>query len=375
MKQIFLLVDPKSHIRSSEYVLSRHLKYAEELLSVSQHKVLLIIISFRRDDEFKIMRKESLWLISFPIRILSLLRTRKMLRNQISHLGEIKILIAGDPWFGALSAYLTKKLLNLKVPIEIQIHADIGDASWREINSKNKLKYIWALRVLKKVDQVRCVSHLQAQKILSKVPSLFSKTVVIPVPSNLDFDSSIVDFGSRPLTIGFVGRIQEDRGLDKFVEVIEKLNSKRQDFKIVIAGSGEHSPDFLNKLERVVGQDRIALFGEVEPRKMGEIWSKIGVLLSCPQAESYGRTLREAISFGVPIWISHTSGGLDFTRKINSDYYELLNSKIISDEIARQFKKLSEVKIDKNRAAFGIEENEVLIRKLIMSWLNLAKKS
>jgi glycosyltransferase involved in cell wall biosynthesis len=155
--------------------------------------------------------------------------------------------------------------------------------------------------------------------------------------------------------------------------VIEKINLKRQDFIVVVAGTGPKSEQFLSALETRVGAHRISNYHEVEPQNMGQIWNQIGVLLSCPQAESFGRTLREAISFGVPIWISPTSGGLEFTETLKSGYFQVLEPVLDVEKLAQQFLSLSKIKIDYDSAKIIVDDNNSFTRKLIDSWLKLAE--
>lgn len=374
MKNTFLIIDPKSHIRNQKSVLSRHQKYAEELFTASNNSVLLAVLSLGYHGDVQLEKKNNIWLFYFPLNIKGIIANYKRIKLKLLDLGSIRLLISGDPWLGAVIVFILRNIFFKGSVIEIQVHADIGDKAWRRINLINSLKYTLAGLTLRRADQIRCVSNMQAHKIFSRLPSIVSKTVVIPIASSLESQSVKFDLEiDRPFSIGFVGRIHEDRGINKFLEVIEKINLKRQDFTVVVAGTGPKSEEFLSALETRVGAHRISNYHEVEPQNMGPIWNQIGVLLSCPQAESFGRTLREAISFGVPIWISPTSGGLEFTETLKSGYFQVLEPVLDAEQLAQQFLSLSKIKIDYDSANIIVDENNSFTRKLIDGWLKLAE--
>ena len=374
MKNVFLIIDPKSHIRNQISVLSRHQRYAEELIAASNNSTLLAVLSLGYYGDVQLEKKNNIWLIYFPLNIKGIIANYKLFRLKLLELGFIRLLISGDPGLGAVIVFTLRKIFFKGSLIEIQVHADIGDKAWRRINLFNSLKYTLAGLTLRRADQIRCVSSMQAHKIFSRLPSIVSKTVVIPIASSLESQSVNLNLEiDRPFSIGFVGRIHEDRGINRFLEVIEQINLKRQDFTVVVVGSGPKSQEFLNALETRVGTHRILNYHEIEPQNMGQIWNQIGVLLSCPQAESFGRTLREAISFGVPIWISPTSGGLEFTETLKSEYFQILEPVLDAEKLAQQFMSLSKIKIDYDSANKIVSENSSFTRKLIDSWLKLAE--
>lgn len=373
MKEIFLMVDPKSHIRNQIDVLNRHKKYAKELFSKSEQNVILSVISFGLRGKIESKKVEDIWLINFPVNPLLFLRNVSVLKKMIIDVGRVKLLISGDPWIGATVAILTSRFLTKNSSIEIQIHADIGDLIWKSINFKNRLKYIYAGFTLGKADQIRCVSRMQADKIAKRFPSLQKKMVIIPVVSSTEHSMSRQKLNNeRPISIGFVGRIQQDRGTDKFIETVRKLNTIRQDFLIIIAGSGKKSDVFLAELREIVGMKRVVNFGEIESEQIANVWNQIGVLLSCPPAESYGRTLREAISYGVPIWITRTSGGEEFSKMLKPEYFQFLENVTESRDLEFQFSLLSKAKIDSKDVTQIIEKEKLLVGKLIDSWLKFS---
>jgi len=374
MRKIFLIIDHKAHIRNHKSVLSRHQGYAAEIFSKSNDSASLALLSLGLNGRVEGEKKNHIWLFYFPFRAKEIYANYTKIKSKFLELGSVKLLISGDPWFGGLIVLVLKKMFFKDAVIEIQVHADIGDGAWRRISLINHLKYSIARLTLLMADQVRCVSTMQASKIFSRLPSIESKTVVIPIASSLESEGVNLNLEvDRPLSIGFVGRIHADRGINKFIEVVEAINSERQDFTVVIAGSGPNSEEFLTALRTIVGIHRISNYHEVDPRQMRQIWTQIGVLLSCPQAESFGRTLREAISFGVPIWISPTSGGLEFAETLKNEYFELLDPKISVEKVVQQFLSLSKIKIDNESAKKVIEENELFTGQLVQSWLKLAE--
>jgi glycosyltransferase involved in cell wall biosynthesis len=374
LKKVFLLADPRSHVVNQHSVLSRHEKYAQELSLSSGDSTCLCILSFGFKGDVTVTKHGHIWLLYFPLNFLNIFTNLALIKRNLAEIGIVGLLISGDPWLGALSVYGLRKVLFKNAAIEVQIHADIGERAWRQINLRNRIKYRVATLTLSMADQVRCVSATQAHKIYSHLQSLESKIVVIPIASALEVERAHYDVKTdKPLSIGFVGRIHKDRGLKYFVEVIRKLNIKRQDFSVVIAGTGPDSKEFLTELEDIIGANRIHNFFEVRPEDMDMVWKQIGILLSCPQAESFGRSLREAIAHEVPIWITPTSGGLDFSATLKPGYFQIISSPLEIEIIAEQYHSLSEISIDVETINAVIKDNGSYIRKLVDSWLALSE--
>ena len=141
MKNTFLIIDPKSHIRNQKSVLSRHQRYAEELFTASNNSALLAVLSLGYHGDVQLEKKNNIWLFYFPLNIKRIIANYKSIKLKLLELGSIRLLISGDPWLGAVIVFTLRKFIFKGSVIEIQVHADIGDKAWRKINLLNSLKY------------------------------------------------------------------------------------------------------------------------------------------------------------------------------------------------------------------------------------------
>ncbi|WP_295718829.1 glycosyltransferase family 4 protein [Mucilaginibacter sp.] len=111
---------------------------------------------------------------------------------------------------------------------------------------------------------------------------------------------------SDKLTFGYMGRISTDKGVEYMVkELAACAPQSKTKFKVMLAGRGEN--DFINKLNALAVGVEIEFVGVVKPEAF---FRQIDVLI-VPSLwpEPFGRTVIEALSFGVPVCISD-SGGL-----------------------------------------------------------------
>jgi glycosyltransferase involved in cell wall biosynthesis len=351
----------------------RHLRYADRLNSDSKGGSGLVILSFGFKGFTELTTTGNLTIIYLPLHVFGLRPNFKKAKKQIDGLGQVCLLVSGDPWMGALLAILVRKLFFSMAPIQMQIHADLGNSEWIKSSFKTRAKALVAHITLQKADNLRCVSTGQAAKIASMYAIEKTKITVIPVPTYDGRDATKIDLDRpRPHSVGFVGRIQEDRGTDLFIKIIEKLNSTKLDFKVVIAGSGPASMEFISRLSSILDKSQVVYCGEVPSHEMAEIWDQIGVLISCPPSESYGRALREAVANGVPIWITPTTGGLEFAQNLNPNYYRVLDLTLKPKELFTQYEDLSKAKISMSSIKDIRESNDVNLRGLINCWLQIA---
>jgi glycosyltransferase involved in cell wall biosynthesis len=108
---------------------------------------------------------------------------------------------------------------------------------------------------------------------------------------------------SRPLRLGYLGRLHPGKGIGWLLEALDSLPSKQ--WEILLAGSGEAR--YAAELRRRFASPRVHFLGFVRPE---EFFSRIDVLLvpSLLQ-EPFGRIIIEAYAHGVPV-IAADRGGI-----------------------------------------------------------------
>jgi glycosyltransferase involved in cell wall biosynthesis len=286
----------------------------------------------------------------------------------------LKLIIVGDPWESYWSAYFVRKLLSQKTPIQIQLHGDIADPLWRKINLRNRIRYYLARFSVPYADSIRVVNKYQAELVTKHFQINRGCIEVIPVPiNNLDTISKSVHKNLR--TIGFFGRIHKDRGIWEFIELIRKLDTQTQNFKIIIAGDGPDKEKFLIRLYQILPKSRVSYLGHIPAKELRKVWRRVRVLVSLAPVESYGRVMREALVAGVPVWASSSSGVKDLMNKCEKGSVKIIDLKKSASELSEDFEVLLKTKVGPKFAKAFIKENETYAKKLAKSWINIINKS
>lgn len=370
MINLILIVDPRNLVFGNSSTLNRHKAYSECLKNDTHEHFRLGVISFHSQNDFSIKLIDNLYIIKIPKNLLFRKRTQKRFTMHYRKMFNTHLLIAGDPWESFLSAVLFSKMIKIHPRIQVQAHGDFGNRAWINLNWRNRIRSLIASSSLKFAPEIRATTESQANQLSRKYGVEREKIQVIPVPSfyskNEDAPTMTT---SRPGTLGLVGRIEDDRGLDTFVELTRKLAKVNLDFSIVVVGSGSSSDELKNQLERYLPPSRISFLGDIDPVNMNRVWSKLGVLVSCAPAESYGRAMRESLVHGVPVWATRSSGAMDLLKTAR-DGMEILNLADSAEDLNRTFIQLLARSINGDLQKALFESDRRLISRLISSWID-----
>lgn len=118
----------------------------------------------------------------------------------------------------------------------------------------------------------------------------------------------------KKITIGFVGRIAEDKGLEYLLEALSLLKSENKDVDLVIAGNmnavGESS--YIKKIKNRFKdiKFKVDFAGEIDPENMFEFYRKIDLLVlsSVNRTEAFGIVQAEAMLLGISVVASDLPG-------------------------------------------------------------------
>lgn len=117
--------------------------------------------------------------------------------------------------------------------------------------------------------------------------------------------------GSAMFTVGVMGRLSREKGIDIALRGFQKFAWSRADARMLICGEGEELP-VLKRLASELGIDaRVSFAGILLPN---EFYSKVDVLLHTPSFEALGMVVPEALMYGVPVVATGVGGILDSTE-------------------------------------------------------------
>jgi glycosyltransferase involved in cell wall biosynthesis len=370
MNNLIYIVDVRNLILENESTLERHLKYADSLQLRTKSKVSLGVIQFKRQKVASLEARGNLQILFLPSNPLRIVRSLRQMKSSDSF---VNLLVAGDPWESALGAYLLRILHFKLARTQIQIHGDIGNNTWINQSRRNFLRSLIAKITLRFANQIRTVGITQTNLLISKYRVPRAKCRIIPVTSlysTVAFTPK-VDF-SPPPAIGFVGRLQSDRGVANFIELVAKLKQQDLFFSVVVAGEGPERKNFEIALKKLLPREKILFVGNLKPEGMAEAWSQIKVLVSTAPSESFGRAIREAISWGIPVWAIPSSGVRDLQNEVSERYVKNLDISLSAEHQANIFRDLLLAEVPLGVRESVIKADERAMEDLIDSWVELS---
>jgi glycosyltransferase involved in cell wall biosynthesis len=383
MSKVILIVDPRLRVQvDDKATIARHERYADALVRESGSTIshLVILQPSHKNTDSCIEISESL----------SIVKTKKQPTlkwlffgqhdKSLEHAGLIpEVIVAGDPWLSFWAAQsikrsFEKKYPKKKIPIQVQVHAELS-RNYATQSLAHFAKFFLARYVLHHATHIRATSELH-RTALAKDFSLDQMLIdAIPVPLSIRLDEKVPIFQVRPHSIGFVGRIQEERGLSDFLKVVKDIHSINPHIKVVVAGDGPEKDSFLSKLERVLGKSNVEYLGYLSLDDMETAWSRIGVLLSTAESESYGRALRESLVYGVPVLASNSLGARELLNESPKNWLEILEKPFNSVKLQEQFEKLVAMRTDDTYKEVQFKKQDAYVNQLANSWLGMIQES
>lgn len=298
-----VIVDPRGLIsRGGNDVIMRHEKYGLALRKLVPNSELVVISV---GPVLKNSSKLNLSILCFGNAI-SMIKAGVRLVNDKS---AKTVLVCGDPWESFYIAKVICFFAQRKVPIQIQIHADVGSAAWRLTRLINRFRYILVKIAIRQATQVRFVSHEQRKVLERALGGNKINSVVIPVPIYLNSTLSKHKKTDTSNVLALVGRLEIDRGIDRFLRIVSTIEISNLCVFYWIIGTGSKEKWLKSEVSRLGISDKFTFFGEVSQQELSNLWPKIGCLISLAPSESYGRAVREALLHGVPV-LARTSSGL-----------------------------------------------------------------
>jgi len=276
---------------------------------------------------------------------------------------SISMLIAGDPFRGLFVCRFIRYKSNTNYPLQAQFHGEIGITGFGN-SFKNRIKNQLFKFLIKGVDSFRLVSNEQVTNA-TKVFKVSNPVIVVaPVPISLDF----IDLPKRSpnRTIGFVGRLHNERGVNLWIETIRALKAKNSDFSLRIIGDGPLRKHFEEEVEKIGVP--YGFTGRLTQSELKNEWAAISVLLSAAPAESYGMAMREAVLQGCAVVSLENSGSRDVARQYPNSvtlFTDLVSGAQLIAEALN--KKISIKEVERYRIEFLNTQREN-ISKLVKSW-------
>lgn len=187
-------------------------------------------------------------------------------------------------------------------------------------------------------DEIILVSDYLENEFKKKFPQYVNKTHSIHcgVNTELFFPTEKEDavkklrIPKNKFTILFLGRVNKDKGIDVFEQVIDSLKDQK-DFQFIIVGDGKEKETLQSKYE----QSPNVLFYPSVPKDEVPMWFNAADIFIFPtKREAFGLVALESSACGTPV-IAHKVGGVPEIIKDNYNGYliEVGNNEEFSNKI------------------------------------------
>ena len=154
-RKTVVVLDPRGVILSGGLdVMKRHEIYSRSIERF-ENNLKFVVISSGQKPSISASENMNLEVYSVSNPTLNFFRFAFKAKRLISRMNlDVKLLIVGDCWESYWSAFILNKFLNRDIPIQIQVHGDIGDPSWRRINLRNRVRYLLTRFSLSKAKKI-----------------------------------------------------------------------------------------------------------------------------------------------------------------------------------------------------------------------------
>lgn len=165
---------------------------------------------------------------------------------------------------------------------------------------------------LKKVDAIVVPSNYYKDLAFARLKGYPKKIIVSPsggIDAKKFFPKQFINDSNSILHLGYVGRIDPNKGWREFLEAISLL-PKSLDFRATIIGSGSETDELKSRLSKI-NSVQIEYIPKVEQGELREYYSKFNLLLftSMRKEESLGLVGIESMACGTPV-IGTDIGGI-----------------------------------------------------------------
>ncbi|MCH4890653.1 glycosyltransferase family 4 protein [Acidaminobacter sp. JC074] len=174
----------------------------------------------------------------------------------------------------------------------------------------------------------------------SEIVNVFPSGGINPSVFNCDIDRNIccdvLQLDKEKIYIGYVGRIDYQKGWDIFLEAISLLDKEKYGdlIRFVVVGSGKENDFFNEKVKKYNLEKVITKYDMLPQQQLRDVYTAIDVLCfpTMRESESLGLVGLEAMACGTPVIGTNNYGLKDYlVDNVNGFSFELGNAKSLAD--------------------------------------------
>ena len=300
--------------------------------------------------------------IGGPTRNFLLFAKRSRVFANVHHIRP-RLIISSDVRFAFLSTTIFKfGMKNAK--IQVQIHGNY-DSLKPKFMFLRPFLFLYYFLVFSFSDSIRMASPHQFESFPKTLQSKVKNTVIAPVP--FIFETVTRPSEGHFTSIGYVGRIHGERGIERWVEVARNIESKIGKVDYVIIGDGDQRNDFLEALH-LNGRSNLKYMGWLSSFDLNQSWHLIGVLLVTAESESFGVAMREALLHGVYVVAFENQA----TMRLKKEFPKFVFTSRSNKELAELAIKLRNRRIPfkdiQEIYYFFAKEQNISVKEIASSW-------
>lgn len=178
---------------------------------------------------------------------------------------------------------------------------DIRKIAWEHTHHNDNKKYVNRLvSSVKNMDYLVCVSEE-----LKDYYAKYLDKKVLYIPNSLDnMPTKLSKLDNN--NIVSVGKLTKEKGFDDLLRLFKKISTKYPDWKLNIVGDGLEKSDLLELAKELKLNDKVIFHGYQDKEYINDIMYSSSIYVMTSLSESFGLSLIEAMSYGLPC-VSYSS--------------------------------------------------------------------
>ncbi len=221
----------------------------------------------------------------------------------------------------------------------------------------------WILtKVIQSADTICSTSNAMKEIIISN----FNRKECFLTPFGVDTDEfKPSEIDQKIFTVGTIKSIEPHNGIDVIIEAAKILVHEMNfsDIKFLIVGKGTLLDKMKEKCIKYNLDKNIKFTGHILHQDIIKYFQRLSVFIAVSTRESFGVSILEAASCGVPSITSNVGGLPEVNKNLKTGYIiEANNEKILSEKIIKLYKN------DKLRKEMGKKARKRVIEKF--DWKN-----
>lgn len=226
--------------------------------------------------------------------------------------------------------WLAKLFFSKKKKIVINTHgSDV-------LNYQKGVLYYFSEKILQFTDLIIVPSAYLKETTRKKFPFLSKEKLYVSPSGGIDTSIfyPISSTENNKFTIGFVSRIENEKGWKTFIKALKQFKNNRVDFHAYIAGQGSKANEMQDLIATLNLDNQVEYLGVLNQPDLNKLYNKLSIFVFPSFSESLGLVGLEAMACKVPIigseiaglktFVENRKNGLFFTLGNENELYKKL---------------------------------------------------